>query len=113
MAASTLFACGTFLLGGACGASLAHRKWIALARTIRGQMAQTLVRVPPENSRLAEPESAFRDSEGAIDLIDLAAITTLIEQQDFEITRLSAENQVLRTLIPLLNNHSEVARSYT
>jgi hypothetical protein len=110
MAASTLFACGTFILGGACGASLAHWRWIAASRTIRGQMAETLVSIPSENSGLPEPERTSRNSDRTI---DLGAITTLIEQQDLEIIRLSAEIEALRTLIPLLQNHSEVARSYT
>jgi len=108
MIASTVLACGTFLLGGACGALLAHRRWVALATTIRGQMAQILVRTQPENSEPMGYEPGFRHSDG---IIDLAMITNIVEQKKLEITRLSAEIESLRTLIPLLNNHSEVARS--
>lgn len=104
MIATTLFACGAFLLGGACGASLAHRRWIALARAIRGQMAGTFV-TGYENSRLTESECALSNFECRI---DLAEITTIIKQKDLEIARLRAEIEALQILIPL-SKRSDVA----
>jgi hypothetical protein len=109
MIVSSLFTFGIFLLGGACGALLAHRKWIALARTIRGQLAETFVSVACENSRPTELGRGFRNLDGTI---DLAALNAIVEQKQFEIARLSAEVESLRTLIPLLNSHVKAAPSY-